>query len=141
MREFELNFKFELFGHPYGKFMEKIGLKAPGNHSASFQINNFSILVLENFKTLMFMISGFLGLVWTFVDGFNILKIFNTYNVYSYKSLNIRSLMVNGSWLKAHGSWPKEAGPVLGPWAAAPGPRLGQARAPRPWGWTGPPRP
>ena len=30
-------------------------------------------------------------------------------------------LMVRGSWLKAHGSWPRGAGPALGP-EGAPGP-------------------
>ena len=76
VREFELKFELKcllaicgpLF---YGKFMEKMGLKAPGNYSASFWISNFSILLLENHQTSIFMISGFLGLVGTLTSGFN----------------------------------------------------------------------
>ena len=54
--------------------MEKIGLQAPGNYSASFWINNFSILLLENPQTSIFMISGFVGLVGTLIYGYNVPK-------------------------------------------------------------------
>ena len=76
MREFELKFEFKCFwvflGSFYGQFMEKIGLQAPGNYSASLWTNNLSILLLENPQTSVFMISGFLGLVGTLTYGFNI---------------------------------------------------------------------
>ena len=78
VREFELEFEFKCFwafvGSFYGKIMEIIGSKAPGNYSASFWINNFSILLLENLQTSIFMISGFLGLVGALIYGFNIPK-------------------------------------------------------------------
>ena len=44
-----------------GKFMEIIGLKAPGNYSGPFWSSNFSILILENLRDLISMISGFLN--------------------------------------------------------------------------------
>ena len=61
-----------IFGPFYCQFMEKIGLQAPGNYSASLWTNNLSILLLENPQTSVFMISGFLGLVGTLTYGFNI---------------------------------------------------------------------
>ena len=78
VRKFELKFEFKCFwlflGRFYSKFMEKMGLQAPGNCSASFWINNFSILLLDNPQTSIFMIYGFLGLVGTLIYGFNIPK-------------------------------------------------------------------
>ena len=75
VREFELKFEFKCFwvflGRLDGKFMEKMGLQAPGNYSASFWIKNFSILLLETLQTSIFMISGFLGLVGTLIYGIN----------------------------------------------------------------------
>ena len=55
--------------------MEQIGLKAPGNHSASCWINNLSILLLENLQTSIFMISGFGGLVGTLIYGLKYTKL------------------------------------------------------------------
>ena len=52
-------FSLAFLSHVYGKFMEIISLKAPGNYFASIWINNFSICLWENPKTLMSMISGF----------------------------------------------------------------------------------
>ena len=52
-----------LLGHFYNKFMEILGLRAPGNHSASIWFTNFSICLWENLKTLISMIS-----VWTCPD-------------------------------------------------------------------------
>ena len=63
----------------YGKFMERIGLKAPGNYSASFWFNNFSILLLETQKSQNVMISGFLGPVRPFIYGFKYFKILFKY--------------------------------------------------------------
>ena len=54
--------------------MENMGLKTPDNYSVSLWINNFSILLLENPQTSVFMISGFLGLVGTLIYEFNIPK-------------------------------------------------------------------
>ena len=75
-RDFELKFRFKCVwsfsGNLYGRFMEKIGLKAPGNYSASSWTNNFSILLLENPQSPIFMISGFLALAGTLVYRFNI---------------------------------------------------------------------
>ena len=58
-------------GYFYSKSVEKIGSKAPGNYSASFWTNNFSFVSLEELQISSFMISGFLGLVGTFISGFN----------------------------------------------------------------------
>ena len=52
-----------LLGHGYCIFLEIIGLKAPGNYSASIWSYNFSICLWENPKTLISMISGVLGRV------------------------------------------------------------------------------
>ena len=52
---------FELFLCFYSKFMEKIGLQAPGNYSASFRSNKISVLLCEGPKPNLFMISGFLS--------------------------------------------------------------------------------
>ena len=41
----------------YGNFIEIIGLKVPGNYSAAFWSNNFSILLLERPKPNISMIS------------------------------------------------------------------------------------
>ena len=49
-----------LFGYFYGKLIQIIGLKAPGNYSHQFRSDNFSILLCEGPITLIFMISGFL---------------------------------------------------------------------------------
>ena len=43
----------------YGKLIEKICFKAPGNYSASFWSYDFSICLWENPETLISMISGF----------------------------------------------------------------------------------
>ena len=48
-----------LLKHLYGKFTEKIGLKAPGNYSASFWSYNFSLCSWERPKNLISMIPGF----------------------------------------------------------------------------------
>ena len=56
--------------HLGAKFMEKMGLKALGNYSASIRSNNFSILSCEGPKPIMFMISGFLDPVGTLISGF-----------------------------------------------------------------------
>ena len=48
-------------GHCYGNFVEKISLKALGNHSASIWSNSFSVLLLEGPKTQHFMMSGLLS--------------------------------------------------------------------------------
>ena len=45
--------------HLYGKLIEIIRLKTPGNYSVSTWINNFSICLCENPKPLISMISGF----------------------------------------------------------------------------------
>ena len=47
------------FVHSYGKLMEILGLKAPGNYSASIWINKIPICLWENLETLISMISGF----------------------------------------------------------------------------------
>ena len=44
--------------HVYGKFMEKICLKAPQHYSVSCWINNFSISLWERPKPPHFMLSG-----------------------------------------------------------------------------------
>ena len=41
-------------GHFCGKFMQMIGLKAPGNYSASIWFNNFSTCSTENFRHCSF---------------------------------------------------------------------------------------
>ena len=48
-----------IVGSFYGKFMEIISLKSPGNYSASIWINIFSICLGESLKTIISMISGF----------------------------------------------------------------------------------
>ena len=50
----------DLFGflHVYGKFMEKICLKAPQHYSVSFWTSNFSISLWERPKPPHFMLSG-----------------------------------------------------------------------------------
>ena len=53
-------FVLRSLGSSYGRFMEIIGFKAPGNYSASIRSNRFSILSLEKPKPTIFMISGFL---------------------------------------------------------------------------------
>ena len=65
---------WRLLGYLYGKLMEIIGLKAPGNYCASIWSNKFSISLLEKQEPDMFMISAFLGLVGTGIYGFNIPK-------------------------------------------------------------------
>ena len=54
----------------YCKFMEKIGLKAPGSYSGPFRSYSSSILLLENAQISIFMISGFLAFVRTLTYGF-----------------------------------------------------------------------
>ena len=44
--------------HVYGKFMEKICLKAPQHYSVSFWTSNFSISLWERPKPPHFMLSG-----------------------------------------------------------------------------------
>ena len=46
-----------------------------------FWTNHFPILLRENPKTSIFMISGFLGPVGTLIYGFEYTKIPNTYNI------------------------------------------------------------
>ena len=48
-------------GQLYCKFMEIMGLKAPGSYSASIWSYNFSICLWEIPKTIMFMISVLLN--------------------------------------------------------------------------------
>ena len=48
-----------LLGNLYGTFLEIIGLKAPGNYSASIWSYSFSICLWERLKTFISMISGF----------------------------------------------------------------------------------
>ena len=48
-------------GHFYGQYVSIIGLKAPGNYSASIWINKILICFLENPKLPISMISGFLN--------------------------------------------------------------------------------
>ena len=50
-----------LLGNLYGKFMEKIGSKAPENHAASVWSYNCLICLRENTKTISSMISGLLN--------------------------------------------------------------------------------
>ena len=56
-----LDFVGPCSGHLFGKLMDIISSKAPGNYSASIWFNNFSIRLWENLKLLISMISGF----WT----------------------------------------------------------------------------
>ena len=49
-----------LLGHFHGKHVQIIGLKAPGNYSASIWYNTFSICFWERQKTLTSMILDFL---------------------------------------------------------------------------------
>ena len=44
----------------YAKYVEIIGLKAPGNYSASFWSNEISVILCEGPKPNISMISGFL---------------------------------------------------------------------------------
>ena len=57
-----LAISWSLLGHFHGKLMEIIGLKSPGNYSASVRTYNFSILSCERPKPNMSMISGFVDL-------------------------------------------------------------------------------
>ena len=54
------NICLRLLGHLYGKFIEIIGLKAPGNYSASSWSYNLSILFCEGPKPNISMNFGFL---------------------------------------------------------------------------------
>ena len=71
---------FSLLGHFFINY-GKISLKAPGNCSASSWTNNFSMLLLENPQTSLFMISAFLELVGALIYGFNTPKMFETYKI------------------------------------------------------------
>ena len=47
-------------GYFYGKYVEIISLKAPGNYLDRFWSNKIAVLLLERPTPNMFMISGFL---------------------------------------------------------------------------------
>ena len=49
-----------LLGHVYGKFMENMCLKAPGNYYGRVWSYNFSICLWESLKPQISMISGFM---------------------------------------------------------------------------------
>ena len=86
----------------------KIGLKPPGNYSASFGTSNFMILLLENPQTSIFTISGFWGFVGNLIYGFNIPKwlIFIIYNRIIHQLIDYE--WFHGSWLKhAAAPWPR----------------------------------
>ena len=53
-----------LLGHFYGNYVEIVGLKAPGNYSASFWINRIPILLLENPKLPSFPLKANYFYLW-----------------------------------------------------------------------------
>ena len=66
-------------GRFYGNFMEIIGLKAPGNYSASFRSNNFRFAYVRDQKTNIVMISGFVDPGQPLFMDLNIPNYFKTY--------------------------------------------------------------
>ena len=69
---------FRFIGDFYGQLMEKIGLKAPGNGSASFWSYNFSICLCERPKPNISRISGFLRPVGALTHGCKYTKLLKT---------------------------------------------------------------
>ena len=69
-------------GNLYGNFIKNIGSKAPGNYSASFWSNKFSVLLCDGPKLQNSMISGFSNPKGRLFLDFNIPKNFKEYKKY-----------------------------------------------------------